>query len=245
MSTFLPVGRQSLLSGISTKMPGIPMRINFESFLDREDVIAKIGKAKAKRLRSVGYKVMQTARRSIKKMGMAKPKLKAMRDNPGVSLAQLLRRPDVSKRTKAKVSERLFEIKFKPPSPAGTPPHTHRGTLRRDIVFAYDHTNESVVVGSFMIGGAWLASLHEFGGSIQMQAWAFVPPFHRTMTFGILSWMRIGKSPKKRDRWEPTRLRETFHYPARPYMRTAMHQALAKGSIPAEFRNMFRIGGLG
>lgn len=245
MSAFLPVGNNPLLSGISTKMPGIPMRINFDYFLDREDVIARIGKAKARALTRVGLKVMQTARRSIKKMGMAKPKLKVMNDNPTVSLAQLLRRPDINERTKSRINERLFEIKFKPASPAGTPPHTHRGNLRRDIVFAYDPTSESVVVGSFMRGGAWLASLHEFGGSIQMQAWAYVPQFHRTMNFGILAWKRAGSSPRNISRWEPTRFRETFNYPARPYMRTAMHTALAKGSIPAQFRNMFRVGGLG
>jgi hypothetical protein len=245
MSTFLPVGRHSLLPGISTKMPGIPMRLSFDYFLDREDVIKRLGKAKARSLTRVGLKVMQTARRSITKMGMAKPKLKVMNDNPGVSLAQLLRRPDIKDRTKKKIAERIFEIKFKPPSLAGTPPHTHKGTLRRDIVFAYDPAAESIVVGSFMVGGAWLASLHEFGGSIQMQAWAYVPQFHRTMNYGILSWKRTGSAPKNKNRWEPTRLRETFHYPSRPYMRTAMHTALAKGSIPAEFRNMFRVGGLG
>jgi len=243
--TFLPVGRNPLLSGISTKMPGIPMRISFDYFLDREDVIQRIGKAKAKRLRAVGYKVMQLARRSIRKMGFAKPKLRVMQQNPNASLAQLLRRPDINKRTKDKISERIFEIKFKPPSPPGTPPHTHTGVMRRDIVFAYDFTAESVVVGSFMRGGAWLASLHEFSGSVQMQAWAYVPQYHRSMNYGILAWKRIGAAPRNRNRWEPTSFRETFHYPARPYMRPAMHKAISSGAIPKEFANMFRVGGLG
>lgn len=245
MSLFLPVGRNPLGSGIATKLPGIPARINFDYFLDREDVIARIGKEKAKRLRKVGYKVMQMARRSIKKMGMAKPKLKVMRDNPGVSLAQLLRRPDIRERTKNRVADRMFEIKFKPASAPGTPPHTHMGVLRRDIVFAYDPTTESIVIGSFMRGGAWLASLHEFGGTMSMQAWAYVPQFHRTMNYGILAWKRVGTAPRKPARWEPTRFRETFNYPARPYMRTAMYTALASGAIPQQFRNMFRVGGLG
>lgn len=243
--TFLPAGRNPLLSGISGNLPGIPMRINFDYFLDREDVIARIGKAKAKRLRAVGYKVMQIARRSIKKQGFAQPKLKVMTNNPGVSLAQLMRRPDVKGKTRERLGERIFQIKFRPASLPGTPPHTHTGVMRRDIVFAYDPTSESVVVGSFMRGGAWLASLHEFGGSIQMQAWAFVPPFNRSMNFGILNWRRVGSVPRRRERWEPTKFRQTFSYPARPYMRTAINKAISTNAIPAQFRNMFRAGGLG
>lgn len=242
---FIPVGRNPLGQGISLKMPGIPMRINFDAFLDREDVIRRIGRAKAKRLRSVGYRVMQIARRSIRKFGFAKPKLRVMQNNPGVSMAQLLRRPDISTRTKNNIQDRLFEIKFRPPSQPGTPPHTHTGVMRRDIVFAYDFTTESVVIGSFMKGGAWLASLHEFGGSSQMQAWAYVPQFYRTMNYGILSWKRVGTSPRNVNRWEPTRFRQTFPYPARPYMRPAMNHAIASGVIPKQFGNMFRVGGLG
>jgi hypothetical protein len=245
--TLIPDIRNPLAKGITTKIPGFKAGISFDYFLDRQDVIDRIGKEKARALTRVGLKVMQSARRSIKKMGLARPKLKAMTQNPGVPLPQLMMRSDVSKRTKNKIAQRLFEIKFRPPSPAGTPPHTHFGTLRRNIVFAYDFQTESVVVGSYMQGGAWLASLHEFGGTSMMQAWAYVPPFSHRMPYGILGWYRIGKRPRlgaRRGSWEPTSFRETWAYPERPYMAPAMKRCISDRSIPSQFRNMFRVGGL-
>jgi hypothetical protein len=68
---------------------------------------------------------MQISRRSIKKMGMTKPQLKVMRANPGVSLRQLMSRSDINDRTKRKIAQRLYEIKFKPASIAPHQPHTH------------------------------------------------------------------------------------------------------------------------
>jgi len=244
MSLFLPRGEYNLAKGIkhNGKLGSI-VRLNFDYFLDRQDVINRIGAARAKSLRKVGYKVMQTARRSITRMGQAKPKLKIMRDNPGVPLSQLARREDVSKRTQRRLQERLFEIRTRPPSPAGTPPHTHTGVLRNNIVFAWDPTSESVVIGSFMRGGAWLASLHEFGGSQRMRAWAFSPPYARHMKYGILAWYRVGRQPRVtgKGNWEPTQMVRTWKYPKRPYMLPAGLKAMDK--LPWEFRNAWRLGG--
>jgi hypothetical protein len=239
--TFLPVGGFPLSGAINLNVPGVPARINFDYFLDREDVIAKLGVLKAKALRKAGYKVMQTARRSIKKMGMAKPKLREMKDRPGVSLRDLLNDPEIPEARKRVIGRRLLEIQAKTPSLPGTPPHTHKGVLRRDIVFAYDPIAESVVVGSFMRGGAWLASLHEFGGREQMRGWAWIPKYPRTYRAGIIGYWRTDRSPRNRDRWEPTNFIEMHDYPKRSYMRPAIEKCAANGDVV----NSFKVGGLG
>lgn len=268
--TFLPVGGYPLSNAIRLNVSGIPSRINFNYFLDRKDVIAQIGKVKAKALKKAGYKVMQTARRSIKKMGMAKPVLKVMNTYKGMSLKQIaqldaatearqgvrrdaqgrflhgsgaIRSVDgqITEADRRKVVERLREIQAKAPSPPGTPPHTHKGVLRRDIVFAWDPTSESVVIGSFMRGGAWLASLHEFGGREQMRGWAWIPRWPRSYRAGIIGYWRTDRSPRERNRWEPTNFMEMFDYPKRPYMRPAILACVKNKSVV----NSFRVGGLG
>lgn len=255
------------LSRVPFPRPGF--RFNFT--LNSPDLKAALGKTKAKGLRRAGYKVMGSARKSIRKMGNARPRLKVMKTYGQMSLTQIANLPGMDRQTRRvgrnasgqytagggrrqsaggqitegdrrKVLERLREVQTKPPSAAGTPPHTHTGIMRRDIVFDYDRTAESVVVGSFMSGGAWLASLHEFGGQQRMRAWAFIPR-HEGRYTGILAWYRVGRSPRRRQSWEPTSFHETFPYPARPYMSAAMRRMLADGGIVAEFRNSFRVGG--
>lgn len=243
MGVFLPpLG--GLGSGLSLGMPNTAVRINFSYFLDRKSVIDQIGKMKAKALRKAGYAVMGSARKSIRKMGMARPKLAVMKSNPRMTLGELIRSPSVPERSKKRLMERLFEIQTKPPSMAGTPPHTHKGVMRRDIVFAWDQTSQSVVIGSFMQGGAWLASLHEFGGMQTMQGWAFVPRYPRSYTRGIIAYWRIGTAPRNKQRWEPTKFRETFNYPARPYMRPAMTRMIASSDVVRSFKNQFKVGGM-
>lgn len=48
-------------------------------------------------------------------------------------------------------------------SPAGSPPYSRIGTLKRLIVFAYDTTRDEVVIGPIGFGGP-VPSLHEYGG---------------------------------------------------------------------------------
>ena len=239
--SMLDAGRNPLGAGLSGSM-GIPMRINFDFFFDRASVQAALDKAIYRGLYSTGSVLMQISRRSIKKMGMAKPKLKVMRANPDAKLRQLLARNDVSTRTKRKISERLFEIRFTPPSQAGTPPHTHAGTLRRSITYQYDPSTESVVVGAFMDGAAYIASLHEHGGTQRMAAWAWIPKYDRGYK-GILSWYRVGKGPRNRANWElTTSFRQTFIYPQRAFMFPAMIEGIRRGRIPKEFEGRFRVG---
>jgi hypothetical protein len=238
--SFLAPGESPLGLGLSGSM-GIPVRINFDFFFDRASVQAALDKAIYRGLYRAGSVVMQISRRSIKKMGMAKPKLRVMRANPDSTLRQLLARSDISTRTKRKISDRLFEIRFKPPSQAGTPPHTHAGTLRRSITYQYDPSTESVVVGAFMDGAPYIASLHEHGGTQQMAAWAWIPRYDRGYK-GILSWYRVGKGPKSKANWRITSFRQTFPYPQRPFMFPAMLEGVRRGRIAQEFAGRFRSG---
>jgi hypothetical protein len=245
MSVFLPGGQNPLsrFINLNAGLPRIPTRINFDYFFDRELVKRSLDQMTYKALYRGGSVVMQIARRSIEKRGMARPKLKVMTDNPDMSLRSLIVMTAGNKRTQNKLRQRLLEIQTKPPSAPGTPPHTHTGIFRRDIVYAYDPTSESVVIGQHMDGGAWLASLHEFGGSEEMQGWAWIPKWPRSYRAGIIGYWRVGTHPKNVRRWEPTRFRETFRYPARPYMRPAIKRAIETRDILKQFENRFRVGG--
>lgn len=229
--------------GLGLGIPGIPAQISVDWFFDRSTVQNALKGAKKWGLYRAGSVVMQISRRSIRKMGLAKPQLRIMRENPGIRLRDILRDPGVPERTKRRVRERIFEIRFRPWSAAGTPPHTHTGIFRRGITYAFDPSTESVVVGQTLQGGNWLAALHEYGGYQRMQAWAWVPRWPRYNS-GILSWHREGRAPRNPARWVVTGFRKTFRYPERPYMQPAMLRAIASGRIPRQFRNRFRMGGL-
>lgn len=239
--SLLNAGRNPLGDGLSGSM-GIPMRINFDFFFDRASVQATLDKAIYRGLYRTGSVLMQISRRSIKKMGMAKPTLKVMRANPNSTLRQLLSRSDIKARTKRKIQDRLFEIRFKPPSQAGTPPHTHFGTLRRSITYQYDPSTESVVVGAFMDGAPYIASLHEHGGTQRMAAWAWIPKYDRGYK-GIIAWYRVGKGPRNTSNWQLTSsFRQTFSYPQRAFMFPAMIEGIRRGRIAREFEGRFRVG---
>ena len=239
--SMLDAGRNPLGAGPSGSM-GIPMRINVDFFFDRASVQKALDRAIYWGLYRAGSVVMQISRRSIKKMGMAKPKLAVMRANPDATLKQLMMRKDINTRTKRQFAARIFEIKFKPPSQAGTPPHTHLGTLRRSITYQYDPSTESVVVGAFMDGAPYIAALHEHGGTQRMAAWAWIPRYDRGYK-GIISWYRIGKGPRNARNWQLTEsFRQTFVYPARPFMFPAMMASVRSGRIAKEFEGRFRSG---
>ena len=227
---------------------GIPVKINYEYFFDRSRVINAMSKAKRAALYKGGSVVMQIARRSIKRQGMARPKLRVMTENPDQSIRDLIGMSEASgnRRQANQLRRRLLEIQAKAPSDPGTPPHTHMGNLRDKpgIVYAYDPTSESVVVGQGSPSIAWLAALHEFGGTEQMVGWAWIPRWPRSYRAGIIGYWRIGRSPKRANRWEQTSFRENVPYPERPYMRPAFAKAISTGRIAKEFANRFRVGGL-
>lgn len=228
----------------------VPVRISFDFFFDRAGVAAGISAKKRVGLYRAGSVTMQIARRSIKKMGMAAPKLKVMTQNPKRSLRSLAadlamtgKRRDY--RLAEKLLQRSFEIRFKPPSRAGTPPNTHGGQLRKSITFAYDPRNESVVIGGFMRDIPRIVSLHEFGGKQRMQAWVWISDDSRKYS-GIIGWWAVGRKPHLRpNRWMPMgpRWQEDFDYPARPYMRPALIEGIRRGRIPAEFGKSVSMAG--
>ena len=250
----------------------IPVRVKFSMFFDRAGVAAGISNAKKMGLWRAGSVVMQNARRSINKKGLARPKLKVMTQNQDASLGALIRlqeeriRTSSSKqermqaeRIRQKLRERIFEIKFRPPSLAGTPPNTHLGTLRKSIVYGYDSSTESVVVGGFMPGIERIVSLHEYGGIQQMAAWAWIPNNNGRGYTGIIGWWPVGRRPQLRPaRWELMgrqsgesrrgggplgQWRKNFRYPPRPYMRPALEKGIRSGRIAAQFSNSVTMTG--
>lgn len=153
----------------------------------------------------------------------------------------------ITEADRQKVLKRIAEIKAKEQSPPGTPPHTHRGNLRDrpGIVFAFDKTSESVVIGPMLVDATMtrIAYLHEFGGSQRMRAWMWVPRWPRSYRTGIVGHWPVGTRPAKGERWAMTETIGTFRYPARPYMRPAMMRAIESGRIAKEFENKFSVGG--
>ena len=237
----------------------IPVRVKFSMFFDKAGVAAGISHAKKMGLWRAGSVVMQLARRSIEKKGLAKPKLKVMTQNPDASLGDLIRLQEAriqnssskrermqAERIRQKLRERIFEIKFRPPSKAPNPPHTHLGTLRKSIVYGYDSSTESVVVGGFMPGIPRIVSLHEFGGSQKMAPWAWVPDNSGRRYTGIIGWWPVGREPHmRRNRWTPLKKMRQRHfiYPKRPYMQPALEKGVASGRIVAQFANSVRMTG--
>ena len=55
--------------------------------------------------------------------------------------------------------------KRKGTSPAGSPPYSHEGSLRKWILFGYDAANESVVVGPVGFRKSEAPNVLEFGGT--------------------------------------------------------------------------------
>lgn len=212
-------------------------RIVFRHFLDRKAVTDAVGQIKVRGLKKGGYAVMQTTRRRIKKQGMAKPQLRVAKANPGMRLSELVKIPSISARERGSLVRRIREIEDPKHSSPGQSPFTHTGMFRNHILFSYDSTSQSVVVGQAMPKGDWLASLHEFGGTQQMRGYAWVPryPGYRSP---IIKFRRAG-SKVNAAKWRPVPMTESRQYPPRPYMRPALMNKINDGTVV----NSFRFGG--
>lgn len=129
-------------------------------------------------------------------------------------------------RTRARTSIR----KRKGTSPAGSPPYSHVGTLRKGILFGYDPARESVVVGPVGFAGSRAPSLLEFGGT--------VPGEGRLLTVAA----DVGRDASGRFASRQTRVRVTGNltYEPRPYMGPALEAELAAGTIPKHWANSVR-----
>lgn len=101
----------------------------------------------------------------------------------------------------------------KGPSKPGTPPHAHKGRLRRSILVAQDDKGEVVVGPSYSrvkAGGRppWLAQMLEHGGTFTRRK------------------KRKGRGrPPKGEAPQPM---QTVTYPARPFMQPALQRNLAR-----------------
>lgn len=212
----------------SFKLPSLPTHIKVDMFFDRKAVKDALSAMEYKALTKASLLVRRTAQKSIKKMGMAKPLLKEQKANPGMGLDTILRTQKLTARKQASIVERIREIKTRPPSQPGSPPHTHVpfGMMlgfRRNLYNAYDKTTHSAVVGPTQKGPEWtIPQLHEFGGSKTLKAWVWKPQYPRYKK-PIIRWFSAGDKPGPG--WLPTRMTKRSSYPARPYMRPALNKS--------------------
>lgn len=120
-------------------------------------------------------------------------------------------------------------------SKPGKPPTTRKGSrFKNTILFRYDKTTRSVVVGPTKLNAkgdvpkAGVPSILERGGTHTTRRVRFVPAKGGGIT-------RTGR-PKQHKIPAGTNLR----YEARPFMGPALQREIAAGSIPAAFKNSVR-----
>ena len=102
-------------------------------------------------------------------------------------------------------------------SPPGQPPKSHQGALKNLLLFAWDNSSKSVVIGPTLLTtkrvyGPTTPALEERGGSVTRPI---------KLKRGVIT----------------TR---TYKYPPRPYMGPALEIADRKGIIPEQFRDTIR-----
>lgn len=226
------------------QIPAVALSARVENFFDRAAVRQALTKMEYAALTKGSMRIKDYAKRSIKKMGMAKPKLKIMRDNPGITLREDESQPRLNKRQKMVIQQRAYEIKTRPGSKPGTPPHTHvpYGHMlgfRRNLWNFFDHATRSAVVGPSHKGKR-LPYLHEFGGSQLLTTWEFVPQYPRSAK-RIIWKLPVGVSPRNEAKWiHGGRSPKRELYPPRPFMQPALAQAIRKGDLARGFLSQFR-----
>jgi hypothetical protein len=223
--------RSSLFPGLSGGIPKIPTTISVNMFFDRKSVQDALSAMEYKALTKSSLLVRRTAVKSIRKVGSAKPKLKVMKQNPNLSLRQIAGLTGLRSSTKRAVQLRIREVMFPPASPPGTPPFTHVSSshmlgFRRNLYNAYDRGTHSAVVGPSKKGSDWtIPMLHEFGGKKTLAAYVWKPRYPR-YTKPIVRWFTANETPG--ENWIPTGQRQTFDYPARPYMKPALAKSMPR-----------------
>lgn len=220
------------------------MSASVDNFFDRAAVRQALTKMEYAALTKGSLRIKDYAKRSIRKMGMAKPKLKIMRDNPKITLREAAMQPRLNKRQKKVIEQRAYEVKTRPPSKPGEPPHTHvpYGHMlgfRRNLWNFFDKTTRSAVVGPSHKGKR-LPYLHEFGGSQALTTWEYVPQFPRA--YRRITWkLPVGVAPRNEEKWihgGRSPKRET--YPPRPFMRPALRKAIQRGDLAKGFLGQFK-----
>lgn len=243
-----PTGGGMFPMGGGWKIPGVSMRASVSNFFDRASVLSALSDMEKRCLTKGSLRIKDHARKSIKKMGLAKPKLKVMKANPGLNLRELYRLPGLRPHTKKAILDRVREIKVRPPSAPGDPPHTHVPSahmlgFRRNLWNFYDPMSHSAVVGPSK-KGKQLPYLHEFGGSQTLTTWGYIPKYTGNYV-PIVTRLGQGQHPKNRSRWLQVGGPRNFVYPPRPYMHPAMMKAVTSGELQRIFRGAFRVSQAG
>ena len=260
----------------SFKLPSLPTHIKVDMFFDRKAVKDALTAMEYRGLTKASLLVRRNAQKSIQKQGMAKPVLKVMKTYPGMNLSQIAKlqlasaerqgvqrdsrgrylkgsgavrsiNGQITAKDRQAAIDRIREIKRRPPSPAGSPPHTHVPFghmlgFRRNLYNAYDKMTHSAVVGPSKKGKNWtIPSLHEYGGSRTLTAWAWRPQRPSRMRRPIITWVVSGENPGPN--WMPTGTSKRVGYPARPFLGPALTKSRPR--FAEFFRDAFAAGSRG
>lgn len=231
------------------QVPAIGMKASTKLFFDKEAVQAAMSEMDRKALWKAGGLVRDRVRRIIKKRGAARIPLKVQERFPGAGITSLVQMGVISPRMGKTV---IREVQFPPASPPGSPPFTHTPYsghfasflgFRRNVWYFYDQSTHSTVVGPSR-KGRMIPYLHEFGGTLRLRTWVFVPQI-KTKSGGmrrpITMNLPVGQKPTNTMHWRPMGVQDVATYPARPFMKPALYHCVANGSIARAFESSFRI----
>jgi hypothetical protein len=229
-------------------IPSVALRASTSAFFDRGAVQAAMSEMDLKALSKASMAVRDRARRIIKKKGVARVPFKLQERYPGAGPTALHQMGVLSKRMRDTI---IRELQFPPASPPGTPPHTHTPYsghqasflgFRRNLWNYYDRQTHSAVAGPSK-KGKMLPFLHEFGGTVRLRTWVYIPQI-KTKAGGmrrpIMMKLPTGQRPTNQTHWRPMSQQTVTVYPARPFMKPAMDFCVANGSIARAFRGSFR-----
>ena len=242
--------------GFVPQVPSIGMRVSVDLFFDRTAIRNAMSGMDHAALFKSGGLIRDRVRRIIKRRGMARVSSTIRRNFPGAGIQQLMSMGVLGK-TWVKSGEEgariIREVKTPPKSPPGSPPFTHTPELghpssylgfRKNLWYWYDESTHSMVVGPSK-KGRMLPYLHEFGGTLKLKTWVFVPQIKTKrggMKSPIIMRLPAGQQPTHAAHWKPMRGFEhkSTVYPARPFMKPAMEHCIANGSIARAFEGKFK-----
>lgn len=127
------------------------MKISTRFFLDRAHIIRRVGKGRAKALRSAGAMVYRSVQKEFKS---GTPSPRGSIQTVGTFPSKWRSLPLYERRTRKPKANAITSWKGR---------RSPKGFMRTAMAFAYDTTTDSVVIGPRYKG--WLNVLHERGGS--------------------------------------------------------------------------------
>jgi hypothetical protein len=244
------------IPGFVPQVPSIGMKASVDLFFDRTAIRNAMSAMDHAALFKSGGLIRDRVRRIIKRRGMARIPTK-IRDNfPGAGIQTLMSMGVLGKTwvQSGRAGRRIIrEVQNPPHSPAGSPPFTHTPEsghpqsyigFRRNLWYYFDRASHSVVVGPSR-KGRMIPYLHEFGGTLKLKTWVFVPQIKTKrggMKSPIIMRLPAGQQPTHAAHWKPMRGFEhkSTVYPARPFMKPAMEHCIANGSIARAFEGKFK-----